>query len=279
MQVRDEFAQDHPLPVFLTGDSQRFEDEHGSSLLIKMSLLFVATIAIGVGMILALGLPKSLFADATPTDPPAAARLITDQSTPPDQPASPSQSASQPTTPATADTGPTFSTGPTLASAPAASETTATTPDSASDSQAAAPASADLLKQFQSWAATQDAQQPAAPAPSAPAQVEAIRPIQQNESVRPIQDATQQANPAQDAPTTQIIQDNPTPARAAHKHHKPPPAQQNARAEIGTPKVVHPTRPDRNARADARAPQPQQEQPPQPTQPPSLLQSLGLSRQ
>jgi hypothetical protein len=282
VQVKDEFTQDHPLPVFLTGDRHRFEDDQGSSLLIKMSLLVVATIAIGVAMTLALGvpLPKNPFADATPTNPPAA-RLISDQSAPSDQ------STVQATSPSTADAGQTASitlsaiTPSTIAptgSTPAASDASPA-PDTATDSQTAAPASGDLLKQFQSWAATQDSQPPAAPAPGTPAQVEAIRPIQQNEPVRPMQDPSPpQADTAQGAPTTRIIQEDPLPARAVHKHHKPPLAQ-NARAEIGAPKAPHPAnRPDRAARADARPPQPT-EQVPAPTQPPSLLQSLGISRQ
>jgi hypothetical protein len=284
VQVKDEFAQDHaldhPLPVFLTGDSQRFEDEHGNSLLIKMSLLVVATIAIGVAMTLALGvpLPKSLFADTTPTDPPAA-RMISDQSTPPNPAALPDQSTVQTTNPSTADAGQTASIAPT-GSTPAASDAA---PDASADSQAAAPAaSGELLKQFQSWAAAQDSQPPAAPAPSAPSQVDAIRPIQQNESVRPMQNTSPpQTDAAQGAPTTRIIQDDPLPARAVHKHHKPP-LTQNARAEIGAPKAARPAnRPDRAARAEARPPQDGRptDQPPQPTQPPSLLQSLGLSRQ
>jgi hypothetical protein len=275
VQVKDEFTQDHPLPVFLTGDRQRFEDDQGSSLLIKMSLLVVATIAIGVAMTLALGvpLPKNPFAADTPADPPAA-RVISDQSTPLNPAASPDQSAVQPTNPSTADAGQTASIAPS-GSTPAARDAT---PDAATDSQTAAPASGELLKQFQSWAATQDSQPPAAPAPSAPTQVEAIRPIQQTESVRPIQDTSPpQADAAQGAPTTRVIQDDPLPARAVHKHHKPPLAQ-NARAEIGAPKAPRPARP---ARVDARPPQDGRptEQPPQPTQPPSLLQSLGISRQ
>ena len=293
MQVKDEFAQDHaldhPLPVFLTGDRQRFEDEHGNSLLIKMSLLVVATIAIGVAMTLALGvpLPKNPFAaDTTPADPPAA-RMISDQSTPPNPAAPPDQSTVQLASTPTADAGQTASIAPTgiaptsiapTGSTPAASDA-APTPDAATDSQTAAPASEDLLKQFQSWAATQDSQPPAAPAPSAQSQIDAIRPIQQDESVRPMRDtAPPQAETAQGAPTTRIIQDDPLPPRAVHKHHKPPQTQ-NARAEIGAPKAA---RPARAARADARPPlenRPPVDQVPQPTQPPSLLQSLGISRQ
>jgi hypothetical protein len=276
VQVKDEFTQDHPLPVFLAGDRQRFEDDQGSSLLIKMSLLVVATIAIGVAMTLALGvpLPKNPFAETTPADPPAA-RLISDQSTPPNPAASPDQSTVQQASAPTADTAQTASIAPS-GSTPAADASPA--PDTATDNQTAAPASGDLLKQFQSWAATQDSQPPATPAPSAPAQVEAIRPIQQNESVRPMQDTSPpQAEAAQGAPTTRILQEDPLPARAVHKHHKPP-LTQNARAEIGAPKAP---RPARAARADARPPQDGRppEQPPQPTQPPSLLQSLGISRQ
>jgi hypothetical protein len=284
VQVKDEFAQDHaldhPLPVFLTGDRQRFEDEHGNSLLIKMSLLVVATIAIGVAMTLALGvpLPKNPFAaDTTPTDPPAA-RMIGDQSTPPNPAAPPNQSTVQLASTPTADAGQTASIAPT-GSTPAASDAA---PDASADSQTAAPASGELLKQFQSWAAAQDSQPPAAPAPSAPSQVEAIRPIQQNEPVRPMQDTSPpQTDAAQSAPTTRIIQDDPLPARAVHKHHKPP-LTQNARAEIGAPKAARPAnRPDRATRAEARPPQDGRptDQPPQPAQPPSLLQSLGLSRQ
>jgi hypothetical protein len=277
VQVKDEFAQDHSLdhhlPVFLTGERQRFDDESGNSLIIKMSLLVVATIAIGVAMTLAIGvpLPKNPFADSTPTDPPAA-RMISDQSTPPIPAAPPDQSTVQTTNPSTTDAGQTASIAPTI-TVPSASDAA---PDTSADSQAAAPASGELLKQFQSWAATQDSQPPAAPTPSAPPQIEAIRPIQQSETVRPIQDTSPpQAEAAQGAPTTRIIQDDPLPppARAAaHKHHKPP-LTQNARAEIGAPKAAHPTA--RPARLDARPAQPV-DQPPQPTQPPSLLQSLGI---
>lgn len=256
MATRHDFTSDHPLPVFLSSDAERYEEPRRSSFLLKTAGLFVvAAIVIGAAMTLVLGNPMNLFAEASVADTPAA-QPTADQTTPPVQ---------TPPVQSTADIEQT-------AAATSSREDVTATADIAPE-----PPSGALLKQFQSWAAQQDGQpqaEPAQPAQGAQTQVE---------PVRPIQDATPQAEPArpaQDA-ATQPSDDTPAPVRVVQKRRRARPVQ-NARAEIRIPRPrpAAGARPDRNARADARPPQDGRalEQQPQP-QTPSFLQSIGLRPQ
>jgi hypothetical protein len=279
------------LPVFLTGDAQLYEELRGSSWLLKAGLfvLVVAAIVIGAAMMLSLGYPMRMFADAAPTDPPAT-QSISDRSTPP----------------TTLQRQSTVDAGQTVGSAPNRGEVAdATAPASDSQPETREPASGTLLKQFQSWAASQDSQaeptqdtptqvEPVRPIQDAPTQVEPVRPIVQDtqapvEPIRPIQDAATQAEstpPVRDT-QTQVSQDNPAPVHAVRKHRKGPTVQ-NARAEVRpTAKPARAsTRQYWNASAetprtlqDARLPQdPRPDpQPAQNAQSPSLLRNLGIS--
>jgi hypothetical protein len=261
--TRHDFTSDHPLPVFLSSDTERYEEPRRSSLLLKTTGLFVvAAIVIGGAMTLTLGNPMDLFAvadSAASQADSAAAQPNTDQPPAPPVQAPPVQS--------TADAGQTAGSTPSREDVTAAAD------------NAAAPPSGALLKQFQSWAAQQDAQPQGAPTQGA--QTQGVQ--TQVEPVRPIQDATPQAEPArpaQDA-ATQPSDDAPAPVRVAQKHRRARPVQ-NARAEIRIPRPrpAAGVRPDRNARADARPPQ--DGRPPEQTQQaqsPSFLQSIGLRPQ
>jgi hypothetical protein len=261
--TRHDFTSDHPLPVFLSSDAERYEEPRRSSFLLKTAGLFVlAAIVIGAAVTLTLGNPMNLFAEASQADS-AAAQPTADQSPPPVQAAPPQ---------ATADAGQT-------AGATASRDDVTAATDNAPE-----PPSGALLKQFQSWAAQQDGQpQAEAAQPAQGAQTLGVQ--TQVEPVRPIQDATPQAEPTrsvQGAPTTQVMQDDPpAPVRAAQKHRRARPVQ-NARAEIRMPRPrpVAGARPDRNVRADVRPPQDGRpvEQQPQ-AQSPSFLQSIGLRPQ
>jgi hypothetical protein len=264
--MKDDFAPDHPLPVFLT---RPFEEpqQRASSRLLKVSLFAMAAAAIGIAITLALGDPVQLFADVMASfTGSSAARATTDQSAPPVQSTADAQAVPQ------------------TASGASNSDAVAAAPDPAGVSQAdngPPPANA-LLKQFQAWAVQQDAQAqagPAQPIQNGPTQVEPVRPIQdaQPQAQPQVQPQVQAAQPVDDAPT-QASDDTPAPAHPVRLHRKNHPVQ-NARAEVRQPKppraVARP--PDRTAQArpaqDARPP----DQPAQNAQAPSLLQSLGLS--
>src|SRR5579871_533996 len=84
--MKDDFAPDHPLPVFLSRDTEAYEEPQGSSWLLKTGLCMVAAIVIGAAMTLSFGYPKNIFADASQTDS-TAAQVAPDQSVPPTTPA------------------------------------------------------------------------------------------------------------------------------------------------------------------------------------------------
>jgi len=141
-----------------------------------------------------------------------------------------------------------------------------------SESEIRQPPAEASLKQFQAWAAEEDARaQLIQPVQDAPAQVG---------SVQPLQDA--QAPAVQDAPAqvaqAQVAQDDPEEVRPVQRHRHLRRVR-NARAEIRpvqSPRAR--VRRQQNAReqarpaTDARA----QDRSVQNAQPPSLLQSLGL---
>ena len=136
MPMNDGFDPDHPLPFFLSGHADEHE-ERGSLLLLNASILGLVASLVGMAIILSFGNPAKVFADIKAS--------LTDIS------------ALQPDT---------VQTTPTAWGAPAR----ATTFDTAHQSQAeirAAPPGA-LLKQFQDWAAKEDAR----------AQIETVWPAQ-----------------------------------------------------------------------------------------------------
>jgi len=255
--TQDEFAPDHPLPVFLTARAHDYEEQRGSSGLLKAGIFVMAaaTVVIAVALTLALGDPMRIFAATDAPATQATSDQATDQSTPPVTP--PLQ---------------------TTAEAQASPQTVASLPsrdaDAATSSPAGDPPSGALLQQFQSWAAAQDAQPPteaARPAQDTPTQVE---------PVRPTLNAQPQAEPVvQGAPTTQVMQDDP-PVPVRRVHRKPRPVQ-NARAEI-RPAKRPPTIVPRERTAQARPgqdPRAVEQLPTQSSQSSSLLQSLGINRQ
>ena len=266
MPTRHDFTSDHPLPVFLSSDAERYEEPRRSSFLLKTAGLFVlAAIVIGAAVTLTLGNPMNLFAEASVADTPAAQPTADQKQPTADQSPPPVQT---PPVQSTADAGPTAGATPSREDVTAAAD------------NAPEPSSGALLKQFQSWAAEQDGPpqaEPAQPAQGAQTQVEPVRPIMQEATTR-----AEPARPVQGAPTTQIMQDDPpAPVRVAQKHRRARPVQ-NARAEIRMPRPrpVAGARPDRNVRADVRPPQDGRavEQQPQ-QQSPSFLQSIGLRPQ
>jgi hypothetical protein len=278
VRMKDDFAPDHPLPVFLSRGTEAYEEPRGSSWPLKAGLFVVAAIVVGAAMTLSFGYPKNIFADTSQADSPAAQVA-------PDQSAAPTTPADQSTDDAAqaAASAPGSATG-SVPNRDEVADTSSPAPAIESPAETQEPPSGALLKQFQSWAATQDAQRQAGLPQNSPTQAEPIRPIQdapaQVEPVRPIvQDAATQADPAQGAQDAATEpQDNPAPTRAARKHRKPA-AVQNARAEI---KPAKRARAGIRQDADARPPQDpraaEQQQPAQNAQSPSLLQSLGLSR-
>jgi hypothetical protein len=151
--TEDQFTPDHPLPLFLSGHAYEHE-ERGSLLLLNASILVLVASLVGMAIILSFGNPAKVFADikASLTDI-SALQPDTVQSTPTIQSAAYAQALP-----------------PTASGAPTRDGTLAAS-DSADQSQAeisAAPPGA-LLKQFQDWAAKEDARG---------AQIETVRPAQ-----------------------------------------------------------------------------------------------------
>ena len=155
MPIDDRFVSDHPLPLFLSGHAEEHE-EHSSLLLLNASILVLVVSLVGMAVLLSFGNPAKVFADieasltdivalqpgtvqATPTQSTADAKAC-------DVKAFDVKAVDVKTLP------------PTERSAPARGEI-ASTFDAARQSPAdigAAPADA-LLKQFQDWAAKEDA--------------------------------------------------------------------------------------------------------------------------
>jgi hypothetical protein len=150
--TEDRFTPDHPLPLFLSGHADEHE-ERGSLLLLNASILVPVASLVGMAILLSFGNPAKVFADIEAS--------LTDISA-----LQPETVQSTPTIQSTADAK---ALPPTEWGAPARDEI-ATTFDTANQSHAeirAAPPGA-LLKQFQDWAAKEDAR----------AQIETVRPAQ-----------------------------------------------------------------------------------------------------
>ncbi len=245
MPTEDGFVPDHPLPLFLSGHADEPE-QRGTSPILKASIVAVALTVSGVGVALWLGNPVKVSADArAPLTDNSAVQRGADPSTPATQSVADAQPVQSP---ADAQLSP-----PAAGGAPASDQIAGVpAPADQAETGNGEPSSDALFRQFQAWAAKEDApaqqqqQQPVAPVQAAPAHVE-------------------ENSPAAEQPV--------------HKHRKPR-SVGNAHAEI---RHVQRSRArvqrEQNARAqqaapvqDARA----QEQPAQTVQPPSFLQSLGL---
>jgi hypothetical protein len=183
------FASDDPLPLFLSDRADEHEQQAGSRLPEARILVIAATVS-GIAIALALGNPVKFFADAKPS-----LTQISDQHPGTDQ--------STPTFQSSADTQ---ALAPTARDAPIRDEIAATfDPADQSQSRIREALSGALLKQFQSWAAKEDARaqvEPVQPVQDAHAQVlhhdRAIdRPIRKHRRVRPVQNAQAEIRPVQ----------------------------------------------------------------------------------
>jgi len=166
----DGFTPDHSLPLFLSGHADEYE-ERGSLLLLNASILVLVASLVGMAILLSFGDPAKVFADIKAS--------LTDISA-----LQPDKVQSTPTIQSTADAK---ALPPTARGAPARDEI-ATTFDTADQSQAgisAAPPGA-LLKQFQDWAAKEDAR----------AQIETVRRAQ-DARAQVLQNAQPRVRPTQ----------------------------------------------------------------------------------
>lgn len=248
MPTEDDFAPSHPLPLFLTERAHEPERQDRaviSSRFLITSILVIAATAIGIGL-LSVGNPATLFAEVT-------ASLFDNSAL---------QPRTDPSTPAIQSAADTQALPPTAKDAPTRDEmAAAVAPADQSQTEIRQPSNEELFKQFQAWAAEQDARaeaQPVQPARDAPAQVQPVQ-------------------PAQDAPA-QVAEDDRTPVRPMHRHRRR--SVQNARAEV---RPVHNPRArvrrEQDARVQARPvqdPRAQVQPAQQEGQTPSFLQSLGL---
>jgi hypothetical protein len=146
--TKDGFTPDHPLPLFLSGHADEHE-ERSSLLLLNASILLLAASLVGMAVLLSMGNPAKVFADVK--------AALTDISAP--------QPDTVQSTPAIQSTTDAEALPPTATGAPVRDEV-ATTFDTTHQSQAEI--RAELLKQFQEWAAREDAR----------AQTETLRPAQ-----------------------------------------------------------------------------------------------------
>ena len=64
MPTRDGSDPNHPLPLFLSGHADEFE-QWGTSRILKASILVIAVMVSGIAIALSLGNPVEVFADAT----------------------------------------------------------------------------------------------------------------------------------------------------------------------------------------------------------------------
>jgi len=241
MPTKDGFTPDHPLPLFLCEDAGELEQagiEQAldraviSSRILKTSVLVVTATAIGIA-ILSAGNPVVLFANVM-------ASLV---DTPALQPG-PGQSTPTIQSTADADLPPIARDAPTRDGIAVASE-----PADQTQSKISEPPAGALLKQFQAWAAEEDARALVVePAQDARAQDGSAQPVQ-DARAQVVQDAPAQV--AQDVPA-QVVQDAPAQVRPmqTHRHVR---RVQNARAEIRPER--HPgakVRREQNARAEIR---------------------------
>ena len=264
MPTNDGFDPDNPLPSFLSGHAEEHDDHEqwatseyeseyeqwstsefvlpGTSRLLKTSIVAMAVMAGGIAIALSLGNPGKLFADAMASLPDSSAvQRAAEQLRPTLQSAANAQDSA-----------------PTAGGAPARDEmAAAAAPADQAQTETSEPGT--LLRQFQAWAANQDAQ---AQPQEAQAETEAQPPA------RPVQ-----------AFAAQIEDDSPAPEHPARKHRKARSVQsvQNARAEIRHVQKPRARGQQQNAPGQAQPVQDvrAQEQPAQ-NATPSFLQSLGM---
>jgi hypothetical protein len=254
MPTNDGFDPDHALPSFLSGHADE-QDEYeqwspsglellSSSSPLKAGILAMGVMVGGIAIALSLGNPGKLFADAMAALPDSsAAQRAAEQLRPPIQSAVDA-----------------------LTSAPNAGGAPARSDIAAADEPANEPGT--LLRQFQGWAAWQDAQ--------AQAQAEA----QQADAQQAEADARQAAAEAQrraqpvQAFAAQIEDDSPAPEQPTRKHRKVRSAQ-NARAEVRHVQKPRARDLQQNAAGQAQPVQDARAQE-QPAAAPSFLQSLGM---
>lgn len=195
MPTKDGFNPDHPLPLFLADEPEQQDiGKSGgraviSSRVLKASILVATAITIGIA-ILSMGNPMTLFADVTasPVDK-SALQPGTDQSTLTIQSIADAQALP-----------PTVKDAPTRDEIAAASETAVQTQTENSE-----PSSEALFRQFQAWAAENDAQAQVGPVLSVqdtPAQVAenaqaSLRPMQKHRHVRSLNSARAEIRPVQ----------------------------------------------------------------------------------
>ncbi len=251
MATKDSFPPDDRFPVFLSDDAEGTgEPDIGTawsraamaSRILKASIFAAVATAIGIAILL-MGNPVSLVADVT--------AAWTDKSefqpdADPSTATTPAIAAAQEVPPATVDTP--------------AREETAAAPEPATQNRAESdqPPTEAMFKQFQAWAAEEDAR----------AQVEPVRPAQDLPPVQAMQDAPVRVAPEAPAQVQPVRKQRR--ARSVH----------NARAEVRPQRHHRPRyREEQNAPPVPLAPVPDaraQEQAPQPPQTPSFLQTFGL---
>ena len=189
MPIRDGSDPNHPLPLFLSGHADEFE-QWGTSRILKASILVIAVSVSGIGIALSLGNPVKVFADATAslTDNSAAQRDAIE---------------STPTIQSTAGVQPIQSPAdvqvstPTPGGAPAREEIAAVRePANQAQTENNEPPSGTLLRQFQAWAAKEDARahKPVEAVQVAPAEVKKNNPafeqaVQKHRKARSVQNA------------------------------------------------------------------------------------------
>ena len=189
MPIRDGSDPNHPLPLFLSVHADELE-QWGTSRILKASILVIAVSVSGIGIALSLGNPVKVFADATAslTDNSAVQRganesTLTIQSTAGVQPIRLPADVQAPT--------------PTPGGALARDEIAAV-PEPANQAQAEnnEPPSGTLLRQFQAWAAKEDARahKPVEAVQVAPAEVKKNNPafeqaVQKHRKARSVQNA------------------------------------------------------------------------------------------
>jgi hypothetical protein len=185
MPAIDDFASDHPLPLFLSGHADEHE-ERGSLLLLNASILVLAASLVAMAVLLSWGNPVRVLADITASLTNISAQQPgSDQSTPTNPPAPTVQSA------ADAQALP-----PTASGAPTRNQVAASEPLDQGRTEISEPTSEALFKQFQAWEAKQDV----------PAQVEPVQPIQ-DAPAQVLQNAPAPAQPAHKHPGVRHAQD------------------------------------------------------------------------
>ncbi|MBR1121402.1 hypothetical protein JQ628_07730 [Bradyrhizobium lablabi] len=244
MPTKDGFDPAHPLPQFLAvqpeqGIGNVFDGAVPASRTFKAGIL-IATVAAAAIAFLAVGDPVALVAWGT-------ASLVGD-SAPPPTPAIQSAADAPAPISSTADAQ---SLPPATKDAPAREEVAASEPVGKDRTENTEPLSEALFRQFQAWAAEQEAQaraEPVQPVQDAPAQAAQNAPAQ---SV-PAQDVSPQNAPAQEAESARGSNRFVQKRRHARSVH-------NARAEMRTQNLRRQVR--RAQRAHAERPPVQAERP------------------